>query len=121
MSRSKSTRVICDSHPPDEFCPFILTDAALLAIDSDDAPVLTLTTEAQAILGQECRAQRLKRLLRELEASGDELLHYLDKTRAAWKVYDHSDVDARGDFQDATSDFFFLVDAIDRLPEDKSC
>jgi len=48
--RNKATHVYSDFNDPDARPALVLTDAALLEINSDDAPVLTLTAEAQTII-----------------------------------------------------------------------
>lgn len=49
----KATHVYSDSQNPDVPLALVLTDAALIAIDSDDAPILTLTPAALAELPPE--------------------------------------------------------------------
>jgi F0F1-type ATP synthase epsilon subunit len=122
--RRKATHVYSDFNP-DTRPALVLTDAALLEIDSDHAPVLTLTAEAQSILDKESRAQRLKRLMHELISSGDDVLAggddfmvALDNAQAKWHDYSTThDAEARWAFQDAAIDLFFLLDTVDRVPE----
>ncbi len=122
--RRKATHVYTDIHA-DVRPALVLTDAALLEINSDDAPVLTLTPEAQSILDKESRSQRLKRLMHELITSGDDVLAScddfmvaLDKAQVTWEAYSTThDAQARWDFQDAAIDLFFLLDTVDRLPK----
>jgi hypothetical protein len=86
--RSKAMMLDSDSLNQDAPVGLILTDAALLAIDSDDAPTLTLTTAARDALEEERKQACADVLLAELKRYPALQLVFAECFKQAYEAYD---------------------------------
>ena len=85
---SKAMILSSDSSNPDAPIGFTLTDAALLAIDSDDAPVLTLTAAARDALDQDRKQACADVLLAELKRYPGLQIALAECFKQAYEAYD---------------------------------
>lgn len=115
--RSKAMNVSGDSQNPDAPVGLVLTDAALLAIASDDAPTLTLTAAAREALDQERKQACADVLLAELKRYPSVALAFADHFKQAYQAYDDyeaavglTNVQATAKtFSDACEGLFFML------------
>jgi hypothetical protein len=73
---------------PSASVPFVLTDAALIAIDSDDAPTLTLTPAALQALEEERKKACADVLMAELNRYPAMRLMFAEHFKQAYQAHD---------------------------------
>jgi len=121
--RSKAMMLASDSLNQDTPVGLILTDAALLAIDSDDAPTLTLTAAARDALDQDRKQACADVLLAELKRYPSTQLALAEHFKQAYQAYDDYEAavglrnvqQAAVDFSEACEGLFFMLKGLFEL------
>lgn len=114
---SKAMSYTPDSSNPDTPIGFVLTDAALLEINSDDAPTLTLTAAAREALDEERKQACADVLLQELRRYPSTQLALAEHFKQAYQAYDDYEAavgisnvqQASVDFSQACEGLFFML------------
>jgi len=120
---SKAMHSSLDSQNPDAPIGLNLTDAALLAIDSDDAPTLTLTAAAREALDQERKQACADVLMAELKRYPSTQLALAEHFKQAYQAYDTYEAavgisnvqQAAVDFSQACEGLFFMLKGLFEL------